>query len=828
MEDLTEIPAVFDKWCNDVQKRMRRMGCENVDIELASTHLRTDSASYFKAGGIQKRMQKWGIELTFSSPYSQYENGRAELCVKYLKQHIRGLLTDAKLTNKYWSMALEYSVRIHDFLPKADGSPSPRHARGEPDSPNEARLQPFGCECVAVTHEKGTKASFPNPGKRGIFIGVDEATSCSRVLIGSKIWLRRDVSFNPDIPRDYSYSDIPHAEYDSDDCDDYDYQTDSGQNSGQINPEHGPEQLQHEFEDMTCEIDENEGATSPRMDQSEYQGPIGPNDVTEDEIFISNLKVHSLSIPVQVYYSRAEAHRAFDGNYPGELEKAIQAEVKALLTQALTEVDPCSINSQETIHSLLSLYSDKRECNKHVKLKLRLCWNGKNEVQGVHYDLSSSYNPRAATTRWFYSLSPLSPLEESWDGDVSTAYLKATLPTPPHGGRHLCKFPIDLIPRRADGKVRVFQAHHAIYGMKAGGRYWIDHLAKKINDYGLTQSKIEPSLFFSKQIRVLIYTDNVMCRGEPAEILRFKMYMDGKFGDMGWRRTTQSVGFEIHKKENGYHQLSQKYYTDKLVTDNKMNNSSEHATPLPSNETVTKTQRSPVDLGLSTIMRSLVGACNYQMVFSRPDIAYAMSALGTVTSSPMPIHITWAKRVIKYLKGTKDYVLNYRPTNPKQKDIIYACSDASFARQDDYRSQCAYTIYMNSAPIDWQSWVEKKTAQSTFEAELYALNECIRRIQYFRHLSEEIGITQELTKIGIDAKALYNYARNKNVTKRNLHLGVRDQYCRQEEGVSIILEEIDGELLPADLITKQNGEERHRKLTKLLFNWSDAINIPLG
>ena len=57
---------------------------------------------------------------------------------------------------------------------------------------------------------------------------------------------------------------------------------------------------------------------------------------------------------------------------------------------------------------------------------------------------------------------------------------------------------------------------------------------------------------------------------------------------------------------------------------------------------------------------SAVGSLMYAKVCTRPDIAYAVRVLGRYQSNPGMDHWRAAKKVMRYLQGTKDYMLMYR------------------------------------------------------------------------------------------------------------------------------------------------------------------------
>jgi len=60
---------------------------------------------------------------------------------------------------------------------------------------------------------------------------------------------------------------------------------------------------------------------------------------------------------------------------------------------------------------------------------------------------------------------------------------------------------------------------------------------------------------------------------------------------------------------------------------------------------------------------SIVGNLMYAQVCTRPDIAYVVGVLGRYLSDLGLSHWTAAKKVLRYLKGTKDFMLTYRRSN---------------------------------------------------------------------------------------------------------------------------------------------------------------------
>ncbi len=59
-------------------------------------------------------------------------------------------------------------------------------------------------------------------------------------------------------------------------------------------------------------------------------------------------------------------------------------------------------------------------------------------------------------------------------------------------------------------------------------------------------------------------------------------------------------------------------------------------------------------------MHQLWAVLMHAQVCTGPDIAYVVGVLGRYLSDPGLSHWTAAKKELRYLKGTKDFMLTYR------------------------------------------------------------------------------------------------------------------------------------------------------------------------
>ena len=88
---------------------------------------------------------------------------------------------------------------------------------------------------------------------------------------------------------------------------------------------------------------------------------------------------------------------------------------------------------------------------------------------------------------------------------------------------------------------------------------------------------------------------------------------------------------------------------------------------------------------------SVVGSLMYSQVCTRPDIAFAVGMLGRYQSNSGLDHWKAAKKVLRYLKGTKDYMLIYRRTDNLE---VVGYSDSDFAGCVDSRKSTSGYVFM--------------------------------------------------------------------------------------------------------------------------------------
>jgi hypothetical protein len=287
-----------------------------------------------------------------------------------------------------------------------------------------------------------------------------------------------------------------------------------------------------------------------------------------------------------------------------------------------------------------------------------------------------------------------------------------------------------------------------------------------------------------------------------------KEELKGTFDVTDLGKPSKIVGIEITHHADSI-SISQKVYIDSILRKYKMENANPVSTPLDPNTKLTPNEdgREP---NRSNEYASLIGSLQYLTVATRPDIAYAVNRLAAYTANPSFDHYSAAKRVLRYLKGTRNLGITYhahstRSLGPPDSNTYYGFSDAAFANADDRKSISGYVFLSNGGAITWGSKKQTTIALSSTEAEYVALSEASREATWLRHLYGELGFIQRepILLLG-DNDGSIAMAKNPQFHRRTKHVDIRWHWVRElvNDGLINITDCRDPDQT-ADIMTKQ-------------------------
>lgn len=197
---------------------------------------------------------------------------------------------------------------------------------------------------------------------------------------------------------------------------------------------------------------------------------------------------------------------------------------------------------------------------------------------------------------------------------------------------------------------------------------------------------------------------------------------------------------------------------------------------------------------------------------TRPDIAHAVNMVCRHMGEPKQENMNAAKQLFRYLKGTENYGLKY-----KIDDVYYAgeivitgYSDSSWADdKDDRKSTAGHCVYMNNNLITWCTRKQSIVATSTTEAELIAVFEVVKEMEWMSMLLTEMGyrLRKPMT-VWCDNRSTVCITKNDSDHDRTKHIDVRVYYVRDlvRKG-EVTVKWIETGKQTADIFTKVLGPQ---------------------
>jgi hypothetical protein len=266
--------------------------------------------------------------------------------------------------------------------------------------------------------------------------------------------------------------------------------------------------------------------------------------------------------------------------------------------------------------------------------------------------------------------------------------------------------------------------------------------------------------------------------------------------------------------------MDQTEYTEQILEKFGMTKSHAVATPMVS-------RLSTIDRGeeLSTQDKSqyrvIVGSLLYLACWTRPDIAFAVSELSRFVSDPGSVHMQAAKRVLRYLKGTKDLSLKYSRPADGSLNLLWGYVDSDWAGCVDTRkSTTGYVLMLNGAAIAWKSKRQNVVALSSAEAEFMAASSLVQEVMYIRRLLTNLGFPQEFaTEVGEDNRTCIAWSEGSvGGSDRAKHIDLRVHFVHNAVQDKILtLHSVKSEENVADILTKALPVESFTILRKHLM-----------
>ena len=482
-----------------------------------------------------------------------------------------------------------------------------------------------------------------------------------------------------------------------------------------------------------------------------------------------------------------------------EWEAAMTEEVDSLYQNKTWElVDP---PANRRILSGKWVFKLKRGPNGEViRHKCRWVVRGFTQEEGVDYDETFASVVKPMSYKALLAIAAALGLEIE-QMDVKTAFLYGMIDheiyvEQPHG--------------MTDGTSKVCKLRKAIYGLKQAPRIWYQTITNFLRGLGFEPINADLGVFVRSNMYIAVYVDDLLIIGPSiAEIKKIKRSLRNRFLMTDLGPCSYYLGMSVERdRQNRILRLSQEAYIEKVIRqfgmeDCKTISTPMETSPMPEND---------ADYVCPTEQRieyqRMIGSLMYIMLGTRADIAYPVSVASRYLANPGSQHMKLARRIIRYLKGTKGLSLTFKG----HLQMLKGYTDADWAGcHDSRRSTAGYLFNIGSGAISWQSKRQSVVALSTCEAEFMGQTQATKEAIWLRRLLDELNIDQGKTATIIwgDNQGAIALAANPQYHSRTKHMAIQRKWQGEvQDAGQVALKYIATTEQIADGLTKALPRER--------------------
>nr|GEY39871.1 copia LTR rider [Tanacetum cinerariifolium] len=299
----------------------------------------------------------------------------------------------------------------------------------------------------------------------------------------------------------------------------------------------------------------------------------------------------------------------------------------------------------------------------------------------------------------------------------------------------------------------------SLYGLKQSPRQWYKRFDEYMLSNGFKRISYDSCVYYKSYapcgyIYLLLYVDDMLiaCKSK-AEIGSTKSLLKKEFDMKELEEAKKILGMDIIRdRSRKILRVSQSGYVSKILNNFRIDNEKSVKMPLGGHFKL-PLKDCPIKDGDVERMSKVpyanaVGSLMYLMVYTRPDIAYAVSVVSRYLANPGKNHWKAVKWILKYLRGTAKVGLVYG-TNPGNHVDVTGFVDSDYAKDPDK------------------------------EAEYMSLTKSVKEAIWLRGLLEELGVELNTVAVNCDNQGAIHLSRNHVFHERTKHINVRYHFIRE-------------------------------------------------
>jgi len=597
-------------------------------------------------GPFARFLDECGIEAQYTMPGTPQQNGVAERRNHTLLEMVRCMLSHSSLPDFLWGDALRTAVYILNQVPSKSVSKTPYELMSG-KKPSLRHFHVWGCKAEVRPYNPQLK-KLDLKTVSGFFIGYCVGSRGSRFYCPSHsmrviesdraVFFEDDLDSGSNTPRPVTFREdrvvipVPSIYLPADNV-------------------------------VPVVRDENEfvpdlvDATSPVVDEQVH------NDVVEEISLRRSQRVRRSSISDDyLVYLQEHEYDLNNVDDPTTFEEAISSSHGDDWLNAMH--DELASMAHNDVWDLVDLplgckpvgckwvFKTKRSPDGKVeRYKARLVAKGYSQRDGIDY--KETFSPVSTKDAFRVVMALVAHFDlELHQMDVKTAFLNGDLFE-------------EVYMVQPDGFAKKGKEHlvcrlkKSIYGLRQASRQWYLKFDQVVTSFGFKENASDQCIYLKKNgshfIILVLYVDDILLASSSVELLiETKLILNSHFDMKDLGDASVVLGIQISRdRSRGILGLSQRGYIDKVLKRFNMHSCSSCAAPVQKGDKLSKSQ-CPQNDNDKVEMKQIpyafaVGSLMYAQVCTRPDIAFAVNALGRYLSDPGLDHWKAVKKIFRYV-----------------------------------------------------------------------------------------------------------------------------------------------------------------------------------
>ena len=708
--------------------------------------VRSDRGKEFLNEELRTFLNSSGIKQETSAPYTPQQNGNAERFNRTIIEKVRAVLLDSGLDKSFWNYAVDYCSYVRNRLPCQPHGRTP-YEMVYNRKPSVEHLRIFGQRCFVLKNPTEASGKLDAKSKEGLFLGFEAGTKDAfKIFSEGKIIVSRNVIFPSELAPEMKRTENVQS---SEDItwigDGQEMQRESPTQTPDFHMDQPP--VCDELDDSADTNDEHSNETAP-----ERRYPLRARH-TPQPFWIANV----------VLEEPKSIQEALSSQQSEDWKLALDEEIRSLSEQNVFEV----VQTTPDIQPLPCKWVFKIKYDQHGNLqrfKARLVAKGYKQISGIDFHETFSPVAKQSTLRLLLTLAASRNLEIR-NIDIKTAFLNGNLDE---------EIFMEMPPGyRLDGKV--WKLKKTLYGLKQAPRAWHKRLTEELEKLGFSCSCADPGLFTGNEALLLVYVDDLLICGNGTDnVQRITDSLLKTFEGRDLGPTEFFIGIKVQRdREKKVVFLNQENYITNILARFRMSDCRSVSSPM---EPGTKLSSEECADDTDFPFQELVGCLMYLAVSTRPDIAYATNYLARFVTCTRPCHVAAAKRILRYLQGTRNYGI---VLGDWSETLLEGFCDASYGNcEETRRSTTGYVFTFKGSLISWQTKLQTTVAVSTTEAEYMAASAATKEALYLRKILNDVGFGAQCVTINCDNQGAVNLTKNALTVSRTKHVDIAHHFVR--------------------------------------------------